>query len=143
VQANKGVAEDFSEALRCQWIKAHKACVVMCRRAVQASALALGAPKGKKLDQQIDALFAAGKITGPLKDFAHEVRLTGNKGAHPDKDAAASTTTSPDAADRAEDDDNLQDVSEKDADDIVEFTREYLHHIYVMPAKLKARKKAT
>jgi len=31
-------------------------------------------------------------------------------------------------------------VTENDASDIVEFTREYLHHVYVMPAKLKARK---
>jgi hypothetical protein len=34
----------------------------------------------------------------------------------------------------------LRDVTEQDASDIVEFTREYVHHVYVMPAKLKARK---
>jgi len=49
--------------------------------------------------------------------------LTGNDGAHPDKDG-------------------LSDVKEKDSTDIIEFTREYLHHVYVMPAKLKARKPA-
>src|SRR4029077_2946529 len=50
VETAKAVADDFSEALRCQWIKAYKGCVVLCRRAIQASALALGAPKNKKLD---------------------------------------------------------------------------------------------
>jgi hypothetical protein len=114
------IAEDFAEALRCHWIKAHRACVVMCRRAIQSSALELLA-KGGRLIDQIDDLFTKGKITESLKDFAHEVRLTGNDGAHPDKDG-------------------LKDVSEPDANDIVEFTREYLHHVYVMPAKLKARK---
>jgi len=119
-QAAKSVAADFSEALRCQWIKAYKACVVMCARAIQGSALALGATK-KKLTDQIDELFSQSKITQALKDFAHEIRVTRNMGAHPDKDG-------------------LEEVTEQDANDIVEFTREYLHHVYVMPAKLKARK---
>lgn len=119
-QAAKGVADDFAEALRCQWVKSYKACVVMCARAIQGSAIALGAKK-KRLTDQIDELFAQGKITEALKDFAHAVRVTRNMGAHPDKDG-------------------LEEVTEQDAKDIVEFTREYLHHVYVMPAKLKARK---
>src|SRR6266436_4428212 len=66
---------------------------------------------------------AKGLITEPLRQFAHEVRLEGNDGAHPDPDG-------------------LENVTPKDADDIIEFTREYLHHVYVMPAKLAARKGA-
>jgi hypothetical protein len=114
------VAEDFKEALRCHWVKSYRASVVMCRRAIQSSAIALNANGGRLIDQ-IDDLFKSGKITEPLKDFAHEVRLTGNDGAHPDKDG-------------------LADVTQQDSADIIEFTREYLHHVYVMPAKLKARK---
>jgi hypothetical protein len=116
----KQIADDFSEAIRCRWIDANRAAVVMCRRAIQASAIALDA-KGDQLVRQIENLFKAGKITEPLKDFAHEVRLTGNDGAHPDKDG-------------------LKDVTEKDADDMIEFTREFLHHVYVMPAKLESRR---
>lgn len=116
------VAEDFKEALRCEWIKAYKASVVMCGRAVQGSVTELGA-KGDRLIDQIDDLFKNGKITEALKDFAHEVRLTRNDGAHPGKDG-------------------LADVSPKDASDIIEFTREYLRHVYVMPAKLRARRPA-
>jgi hypothetical protein len=115
------IAEDFREALRCEWVKSYKGAVTMCRRAVQASALELGANPKKKLVEQIDELLSKGKITEPLKDFAHEVRLGGNDGAHPSADG-------------------LENVSAKDAEDIVAFTREFLHHVYVMPAKLKARK---
>ena len=117
------VLEDFNEALRCQFIKAFKATVVMCGRAIQTSALALGAG-GTRLVDQIDDLFKKGKITEALKDFAHEVRLVRNDGAHPDKDG-------------------LADVTEQDASAVIEFTREYLHHVYVMPAKLSARKGKT
>jgi hypothetical protein len=113
------IAEDFKEALRCEWIKAYKACVVMCGRAVQASVMALGA-KGNTLVLQIDDLAEKGTITEPLRKFAHVIRLTRNIGAHPDKDG-------------------LKGVVEKDATDMIEFTREFLLHVYVMPAKLKAR----
>jgi DNA-directed RNA polymerase subunit RPC12/RpoP len=116
----KEVAEDFREALRCRWVEAYKASVTMCRRSIQTSCLAQGADKRKKLMRQIDELAAKGLITEPLKQFAHAVRLEGNDGAHPDPDG-------------------LDTVTQKDADDIIEFTREYLHHVYVMPAKLKAR----
>jgi hypothetical protein len=118
--AAKDVAEDFAEALRCHWVKSYRASVVMCRRAIQSSAIALKAAGGS-LIHQIDDLFKSGKITEPLKDFAHEIRLTGNDGAHPDKDG-------------------LNDVTEKDSADIIEFTEEFLNYIYVMPAKLKARR---
>lgn len=118
----KEIADDFREALRCRWIEAHKATVTMCRRAIQASCLEKKAEK-KKLVAQIDELAAKGIITEPLKEFAHEVRLEGNDGAHPDADG-------------------LENVTPKDADDIIEFTREYLHHVYVMPAKLAARRPA-
>jgi hypothetical protein len=121
-QTAREVAGDFKEALRCHWVKSYRASVVMCRRAIQSSAIAMKAAGGRLIDQ-IDDLFKSGKITEALKDFAHEVRLTGNDGAHPDKDG-------------------LGDVTEKDSSDMIEFTREYLHHVYVMPAKLRARKPA-
>jgi hypothetical protein len=119
-QVAADVAADFKEALRCHWVKSYRASVVMCRRAIQSSAIALKASGGRLIDQ-IDDLFKTGKITESLKDFAHEVRLTGNDGAHPDKDGLVA-------------------VKEQDSAAIIEFTREYLHHVYVMPAKLRARK---
>jgi len=115
------ISADFREALRCQWIRAFKGTVTMCRRAVQGSVLVEGATGGRLIDQ-IDDLFKKGRITESLRDMAHEIRLTGNIGAHPDEDG-------------------LKDVSEQDADDMIEFTREYFHHVYVMPNKLETRRK--
>jgi hypothetical protein len=114
------IASDFQEALRCEWVKAYKATVTMCRRALQASCVEL---KGKdaKLQDQIDELASNGVITQALKEMAHEVRLAGNDGAHPGKDG-------------------LSDVTPQDAADIIEFTREFFHHVFVVRAKLKARK---
>lgn len=116
------IRPDFVEALRCRWIRAYKATVAMCGRVIQATALHKGASPKKKLVEQIDELADNGIITQPLKEMAHEVRLTRNIGVHPDEE------------------DLLKDVGEKDADDIIEFTREFLHHVYVMPAKLQARR---
>ena len=76
--------------------------------------------KDDKLHLQIDEMAKKGLITEPLRQWAHEVRLGGNDGAHPDKDG-------------------LKDVSPQDADEIIEFTTQFLHHVYVMPAALAAR----
>ena len=115
------IACDFSEALRCFHVEAYKATVTMCRRAIQASSKEFKAAGGK-LIHQIDDLAKKGKITEPLKDMAHQIRKIGNDGAHPD-------------------DDLLKEVTENDAAEIVEFVREYLAHVYIMPMKLKAMKK--
>ncbi len=116
------IKPDFREALRCQWVKAYKATVAMCRRAIQASALEKGASPKKKLVEQIDELAGKGLITKPLQRLAHRIRLTGNVGAHPDEDG-------------------LADVTGQDADDIIDFTHQFFEHVYVMPAKLEAHEK--
>jgi Domain of unknown function (DUF4145) len=113
------IAEDFSEALRCEWVKSYKAAVTMCRRALQASCVDLKAKDGK-LQEQIDDLAEKRVITTALQETAHEIRSVGNDGAHPGKDG-------------------LNDVTEKDARDIIEFTRHFFHHVFVVPAMLKAR----
>lgn len=115
VPSNIGL--DFSEALRCFWVKAFRASVAMCRRALQSSCDDLQA-KGKNLYQQIDDLASKGIITEPLKQLAHQVRLTANKELH--------------------ESDGLGAIGEADAEAIIAFTREYFHHVYVMPALLKA-----
>jgi hypothetical protein len=116
----KFIAADFSEAIRCEWITAYKAAVTMCRRAIHAAAIDKGATATKKLVAQIDELATNQIITASLKAMAHEVRLTGNDGAHPGQDG-------------------LNEVTAQDAKDIIQFTEELFHHVYVMPAKLKAR----
>lgn len=85
------VAEDFKEALLCRTVGAPRATVAMCRRALQSSAIEKGA-NGDKLIDQIGDLHKQGKITQDLKDWSHEIRLTGNVGAHPDKDGLKDVT---------------------------------------------------
>ena len=111
---------DFKEALRCQFVNAHRATATMCRRALQSSCQDLGAT-GDYLFGQIDNLAEKGKITAALQEMAHAVRLVGNVGAHPDEDG-------------------LKDVSSDDASDLIEFSRQFYDHVYVMPAKLREMK---
>lgn len=146
------IRSDFAEALRCRWVKAYKATVVLCRRAIQSSCLELKA-QGRKLVDQIDELGARGIITDKLREFAHEVRLTGNTGAHPktensrsgtpaDGESLALSSTGTADSEPQHEADELTNVTENDAEDIIEFTREYFHHVYVMPARLDSRQKA-
>jgi len=116
-----GVRDDFVEALKCKSVSAYKATVVMCRRALQASCQQLGA-SGTRLISQIDDLATKGKITTALKEMAHDIRKLGNDGAHPDEDG-------------------LGEVTKEDAEDILEFTRQYFEHVYVMPARSEAYRK--
>jgi Domain of unknown function (DUF4145) len=118
----KDIADDFKEALRCRWVNAYNATVEMCRRAVQASCLQLKAPTDKTLVKQIDWLAEQGTITKPLKEMAHRVRLGGNLGAHPPDDP---------------EDEDVIIISPEYADAVIEFTRDYFQHVYVMPERLK------
>jgi hypothetical protein len=62
------IRADFKEALRCRWVDAFNATAEMCRRAVEASCIDLGAPRSEKfLEDKIDWLAAQGKITSFLK----------------------------------------------------------------------------
>lgn len=108
------VASDFREALRCRWVNAYNATVEMCRRALEASCLEQGAPEDLVLAKMIDWVHGEGKITTPLKEMAHKIKLGGNRGAHP--------------SDRT--------IIADDADAVIEFTKEYFHHVYVMPKRM-------
>ena len=107
------IKADFQEALRCRHVNGYNATVEMCRRAVESSCEEQGADPNLVLDKKIDWLFNQGKITKPLQDMAHKIRLGGNRGAHPPKR-----------------------ITEDEADAVIEFTNQYFHHIYVMPKRL-------
>ena len=118
---------DFAEALRCLWVRAFKAAIIMCGRALQTSCDDLGA-KGASLYEQIDDLAKKGTITEPLRQWAHTVRLSRNRKAH-DKGDAVPVVVSAEEREKQ---------LESDAEAIAAFTREYFHHVYVMPEKLRA-----
>lgn len=114
------IAADFREALRCRWVDAYNATVEMCRRAVEASCIEQKADAGLKLDKKIEWLLSQGIITKPLKEMADKIRLGGNRGAHPPDDP-----NNPGIVMNAE-----------YADAVVEFTKDYFHHVYVMTKRL-------
>lgn len=109
-----GVRLDFQEALRCRGANAYNATIEMCRRALEASCIQLGANRDSVLNDMIKWVHGQGKITTPLSDMAHKIKLGGNRAAHP--------------SDRT--------LTDNDADAVLEFTREYFQHVYVLPAKM-------
>lgn len=114
------VASDYVEAIKCFDVGANKASISMCRRALQTSVIEKGAKKDRLIDQ-IDELFDNDVITGDIKDWAHEIRLAGNIGAHPDKDG-------------------LNDVTAQDAKEMIDFMEEYLNYVYIMPSKVEEKR---
>lgn len=121
----ENIARDFSEALRCQWVKAYNATAEMCRRTVESSCINLGAPYSKVLQEMIDSLHAKGTITEALRNVAHQVRLGGDRAAHPPEDPEAPPKYEP-----------MIVIEVDHANAIVEFTRHFLDHVYVIPKRL-------
>jgi hypothetical protein len=91
----------------------------MARRAVQMACREKGAPKGD-LVNQINHLAQSGIITKDLAEWATVVRWIGNDGAHP----------------------NALDVAPDDAEDYLHLAEQFLHVIFVTPARAKARREA-
>ena len=114
----------------------------LCRGSLEASCLNLGAPKDKVLEKMIDWLEAQRMITPYLKEAAHKIRLGGNRGAHPPATPVAPTATPliaptaplpPIAAGTSS---PVERIEKEHAEAIVEFTREFFHHVYVGPKLL-------
>jgi len=130
------IQSDFKEALRCLFVNAYNATAEMCRRAVEASCIDLKAPKTiKVLEDKIDWLEQQRIITPFLRDVAHKIRLGGNRGAHPSEDGPIAPK-SPDPATPDTETDPVTVIEEKHALAIVKFTREFFHHVYVVPKEL-------
>lgn len=111
--------EEFNEARTCFQAKAHRASVMMARHALERTCHMNGATKGT-LQAKLETLEKQGTISGDLTEWADLLRLTGNSGAHDDDD-----------------------VSPKDAEDMLDFTEALLNHLYVLRARFgefKARR---
>ncbi len=106
------IARDFTEALRCQASGYLFGAALVGRRVLQAAVRHCGG-KGSDLKAEINSLES--KLLPDLyKEQAHEVRLVGNDAAHADE------------------------VTEDEVEDLVEFTKQVLHHLYVMPEQVRA-----
>lgn len=115
----KAILEDFESALKCFEFDEYRPVVAMCRRALQASVLEQGAGSEKDLIDQIDELNKTkpDRFTTDIKDWAHNIRIFGNWGVHPDKDG-------------------LKDVKQEIAKEVIDFLKSYFHYVYVMPQKV-------
>jgi len=123
------IASDFKEALRCLYVNAYNATAEMCRRAIEASCIDLGAPASERfLDNKIDWLESQRKITPFLRDVAHKIRLGGNRAAHPGNVTPANGTTQSLTPEPT--------IEKEHAEAIVKFTHEFFHHVYVVPKQL-------
>lgn len=107
--------KDYDEALRCQSISAHRASCAMFRRALQGALLQIGADPKLDLIKQIEALSV---LPADVKDWAHQIRIFGNWGAHPDQD-------------------NLKDVGGDDVSEAHDFISKFLLYMFIMPEKVK------
>jgi hypothetical protein len=111
---------DYEEGLRCMAAGAPRAAASMFRRALQDSLIQLGADQKADLMDQIKEV---PKLTEDIKDWAHNIRIFGNWGAHPQQDL-------------------LKGVDEKKAREVRDFIDEFFNYVYVMPGKVVSARKS-
>jgi hypothetical protein len=110
------VLSDYQEALKCKSIGANKASCSMFRRALQNALVNLGADTKLDLIAQINSL---SRLPEDIKDWAHQIRIFGNWGAHPDED-------------------KLKDVEPGDVDEVHDFISKFFIFMFIMPNKVAA-----
>jgi Domain of unknown function (DUF4145) len=112
------IASAFAEAASTLYAQCPRATVVMARRTLEAVTADKGETQGS-LATRLSALAAKGILQPELAEWAREVRVIGNTGAHYDP---------------------LSKASLEDARDLMKFLRELLRYLYEMPAELKRRR---
>ena len=111
------IGSAFSEAFTALEAGCPRASAAMARRTLEAIAVDKGETQGT-LDHRLRNLAATGVLHPSLADWTKEVRLVGNSGAHFDP---------------------MDDVSLDDARQLVDFVRELLKFLYVLPYELQER----
>lgn len=91
-------------------------CCIAARKAVELAVNELGA-QGHNLYQKIENLADQGIITNSLREWAHEIRMIGNDGAHEDGE-----------------------VTYKDAEQAIFFADMLFHYLYTLPGMIAERK---
>ncbi len=109
------IANAAVEAHKALDAQAARASVAMARAVVEAMAKDKGITQGS-LISKIDQLKAAGHISEPMKEAAHEIRLVGNEVAHSD------IVDEP--------------ISSQNAAEVVELMDDLLERVYQEPAKV-------
>jgi hypothetical protein len=112
------IASAFQEAVQALSANCPRAAAVMARRTLEAITVDRGETTGP-LAQRLNNLASKGQLHATLADWAKEVRLIGNVGAHFDP---------------------ISDVSIDDSRQLSDFIRELVKFIYVLPFELNARR---
>lgn len=105
----KGLVDEWTEARTCLKNKSYKACAVMVRRTLEGTCKENGVTE-RNLANGLKKMLTEGRIDQTLFDWANELRVVGNEGAH--------YTGKP--------------VSREDAEDALSFAEALLDHIYVL-----------
>lgn len=116
----EGLRDELGEAQICYRNKAYKATAVMVRRTLEGTCKENGV-KEKTLVASLQKLLDNGTIEQTLHDWANELRVVGNEGAH--------YTGNP--------------VSREDAEDALAFAEALVDHVYVLKkrfAEFQARR---
>ncbi len=108
----------FGEAAMALSANCPRAAAVMARRTLEAITVDKGETKGVLADR-LRSLATKGVLLPTLADWAKEVRLIGNAGAHFDP---------------------MDTVSKEDAEQLLAFVRELLRFLYELPAELARRR---
>lgn len=114
----KEVADIFSEAVTTYYAQAPRATVVMLRRTIEAMTFQFGEQSGA-LAQRLQNLVNKNILPPSLADWAREVRLVGNQGAHYDP---------------------ANPVTMDDATQLLSFVQELMKYLFTLPAELKRRR---
>lgn len=110
----ESVENAYSEALKCKSVNALNACIIMCRKTLEALCDDLGmSGKMEKLEKKLKSLVDKGFINTDIHNWSTLVRLKGNKGAHS----------------------LSNDITRKEIDDLMNFVKAIIEYIYVYKKK--------
>lgn len=117
----KGIADIFTEAVTTYYAKAPRATAVMLRRTVEAITVHLSCNEGT-LAQRLKNLAEKNILQPSLAEWAKEIRLIGNQGAHFDP---------------------ANEVTMEDATQLLNFVQELMKYLFELPAELQRRRNPT
>jgi hypothetical protein len=81
----EGVRQSYDEAVKCENAKAYLAAAVMVRRALEAITKEHD-PSARTLHAGLKEMVSRGLVGQELAEWANELRVIGNHGAHPTKE---------------------------------------------------------
>ncbi|MFY0608595.1 MAG: DUF4145 domain-containing protein [Cyclobacteriaceae bacterium] len=113
------IQSTLNESRTTHAVKCYRSAAVMARRTLEAIAHDKGESNGT-LATKLNSLTERKILDSTLSEWAKEVRLIGNSGAHFD---------------------SIDEVSEDDSNQIIVFIEELIKYIYIMPAELEKRRK--